>query len=114
MGAREFLVSLDEAQENRYRHRHVWEQRQIIEFRIQYEAFIEGAWHAIVRYDSAHGQPHQDMLHPDGSQTKQMFSYYTNAEVLTIGQRDIMEHWLDYRAAYEKEMGNEHVLSGQI
>jgi hypothetical protein len=104
MGEREFLIYLDEAQENRYRHRHAWKQRQITKFRVQYEALIEGMWRTIVRYDSAHGQPHQDILHPDGSQTKQMFPYYTNAEVLTIGQRDIMEHWPDYRATYEKEM----------
>ena len=104
MGEREFVIYLDEAQQNRYRHWHVWEHGRIAEFRIQYEAFIAGRWHAVVRYDNAHGEPHRDVLHPDGTQTKEMFPGYGNAEVLTIGQRDIMENWPQYRAAYEKEM----------
>ena len=57
----------------------------------------------MLRYDTAHGYPHRDILHPDGTQTKEHFSQYTNAEVLTIGQRDIVENWLTYRVAYVKE-----------
>jgi hypothetical protein len=53
MSEKEFLIYLDEAQENRYRYWHAWEQGTITEFRIQYEAFIAGRWHPIVRYDSA-------------------------------------------------------------
>lgn len=105
MGETEFLIYLDEAQKNRYRHRHVWEKGEIIEFRIQYEALIAGQWHAVVRYDRAHGEPHRDLLHPDEAETKEMYPGYSNAEVLTIGQRDIMENWPAYRAAYEKGMG---------
>jgi hypothetical protein len=104
VGEREFIIYLDEAQENRYRHWHVWERGEIVEFRIQYEALIAGQWQPIVRYDSAHGEPHRDTLHADGTQTKRMFPGYTNAEVLTIGQRDIMENWSRYRQAYEREM----------
>lgn len=105
MSKREFVVYLDPDQRlNRYRHRHEWERGQIAEFRIQYEALIEGEWRAIVRYDSAHGSPHKDILHPDGTETKEWFTFYSNAQVLTIGQRDIMENWPLYRARYEKEM----------
>jgi len=102
---REFVAYLDESSENRYRHRHVRERGTIVEFRIQYEALIAGRWHPVVRYDSAHGQPHRDALHPDGTQTKEWFSSFSNAEVLTLGQRDIMTNWQQYRAVYEKEMG---------
>ena len=105
MGEREFMIYLDpEERLNRYRHYHVWEHGSIAEFRIQYEAMIEEKWHAIVRYDSAHGNPHKDTLHPDGSETKEWFTFYSNAEVLTIGQRDIMENWPTYRARYERGM----------
>lgn len=97
MGKREFTIYLDpEKRQNRYRHHHAWEKGSIAEFQIQYEALIEGKWHAIVRYDSAHGSPHKDTLHPDGSGTKEWFALYSNAEVLTIGQRDIMENWPSY------------------
>jgi len=105
MGEREFIIYLDpEERLNRYRHYHVWERGHIIEFRIQYEALIGGEWQPIVRYDTAHGGPHKDILHPDRPETKEWFTFYSCAEVLTIGQRDIMENWPVYRARYEKEM----------
>ncbi len=105
MGKREFTIYLDPGKRlNRYRHRHVWQQGSIIEFRIQYEAHIEGKWHTIVRYDNTHGNPHKDTIHPDGSETKEWFTLYSNAEVLTIGQRDIIENWPRYRAKYERGM----------
>ena len=70
-----------------------------------YEAFIAGRWHPIVRYDSAHGQPHREVLHPSGPEMKEWYRGYRNAEVLSIGQRDIVANWPGYRALYEKEMG---------
>ena len=104
MGEREFLIYLDAEHKNRYRHRHIWELGEIIEFRIQYEAYIADRWYPIIRYDTAHGQPHKDTLYPDGEQVKEMYPGYSNAEMLTIGQRDITENWSRYRARYEKEM----------
>lgn len=105
MGEREFTIYLDpEGRLNRYRHFHIWERGSIVEFRIQYEALIAGKWHAIVRYDSAHNRPHKDTMHPDGTETKEWFALYSNAEVLTVGQRDIVENWPEYRVSYEKEM----------
>ncbi|MFQ6101819.1 MAG: DUF5647 family protein [Anaerolineae bacterium] len=57
-----------------------------------YEARIGERWHAIVRYDTAHGRPHKDILHPDSSQDKVEFSGYSQEEVLTLGERYITEH----------------------
>jgi hypothetical protein len=105
MGQREFLIYLDPpTRKNRYRHYHAWEGKQITEFRIQYEALIENQWFSIVRYDSAHGRPHRDVMRPDGSETKEWFEAYSSAEVLTFGQRDIMENWPRYRQQFEKEL----------
>lgn len=104
MSETNFIIYLDDTQENRYRHWHVWEAGKITEFLIQYEAFIEGQWHPILRYDTAHGQPHRDIMHPDGIQTKEMYPNYYNTEVLTIGQRDIIENWQTYRARFQQEM----------
>lgn len=105
MGEREFIVYLDPHERlNRYRHFHTWQGNQITEFRIQYEAFIDNNWHPIVRYDTAHGKPHRDILHPDGSEMKEWFTLYSKAEILTVGQRDIVENWQSYRARYESEM----------
>jgi hypothetical protein len=104
MSQKDFEIYLDELRENRYRHRHARERGAIVEFRIQYEALIAGQWQCVVRYDSVHGQPHRDVLHPDGSETKEWYGGYANAEVLTIGQRDIIKNWRQYRLAYEREM----------
>ena len=69
------------------------------------ETLIGGEWQAIVRYDTAHGRPHKDLLHPDGTQDKQEFYGYAREEVLTLGERDIKANWKRYRAAHEQEMG---------
>ena len=105
MGQREFLIYLaPPTRKNRYRHYHAWEGKQIIEFRIQYEAFIENQWFSIVRYDTAHGRPHRDILRPSGRETKEWFDEYSFAQVLTFGQNDIMENWPAYRARFLKEL----------
>lgn len=67
MGKKEYLFYLDEALENRYRYWHMWEHGEISEFCVQYEAMIAGRWHPVVRYDSSHGEPHRDVLHPNGT-----------------------------------------------
>ena len=80
-----FIIYLDTTQENRYRHNHVWEAGEIQGFRIQYEALIEGKWHSILRYDTAHGQPHRDVLHPDSTQKT-----CCGIEKLILGTQDIV------------------------
>ena len=52
--------------------------------------------HPLVRYETAHGNPHRDILHPNGEQTKNGFEGYSVADILTIGQRDIMGIWPVY------------------
>ena len=44
-----------------------FERDQIVDFSIQFETFIADRWHPIVRYDSAHGFGHRDLMHPDGT-----------------------------------------------
>ena len=68
------------------------------------EILVEEGWSAVVRYDTAHEQAHRDILHPDGSQTKDWFEGYSIEEVLTIGQKDILENWATYRDRFIKEL----------
>ncbi len=75
-----------------------------MEFRIQLEILLDDEWRAAVRYDTAHGKPHRDILRPNGDQTKDWFEGYSITEVLTIGQKDIMENWQSYRDRFVKEM----------
>jgi len=101
---KEYLYYFTPERKDRFRYYHYLVRRRIVRFRIQYEARIGEKWQPIVRYDTAHGRPHKDVLHPDGSQDKVEFYGYSEAEVLTLGERDIKANWRCYRAEYEREM----------
>jgi len=96
---------LGESDCDRYRLYCVIAKGQVVVFRVQYEAFIEGKWRPIVRYDTAHGFPHRDLLHPNRPAEKMECPGWSNAEVLTLGQEDIKRNWQTYRVQYEREMG---------
>lgn len=86
------------------RYFHVLERGKVVRFSVQYESLIGGEWRAIVRYDTAHGRPHKDLLHPNGAQERQDFRGYSPAEVLVLGERDIKANWQQYRSVYEQVM----------
>jgi hypothetical protein len=90
MAEREFLIYLDlEHRMCRYRHHHVSKGKKIVEFRIQLEILVNENWHPIVRYDTAHGKAHRDILHPNDKQTKDWFEGYSATDVLTIRRTPI-------------------------
>lgn len=105
MGEKSFVVPLGKSDRDRYRLYCVTEKGRVVVFRVQYEAFIDGEWRALVRYDTAHGFPHRDLLHPNWPEEKMEYPGWSNAQVLTLGQEDIKRNWQPYRAQYEKEMG---------
>jgi hypothetical protein len=105
LGEKSFVVPLGESDCDRYRLYCVIEKGQVVIFRVQYEAFIDSEWRPIVRYDTAHGFPHRDLLHPNRPGEKMEYPGWSNAEVLTLGQEDIKRNWQIYRAQYEKEIG---------
>lgn len=109
MGEKEYVYYFTLERQDRFRYYHYLARGRILRFRIQYEARIGGNWHAIVRYDTAHGRPHKDILRPDGSQRKVEFYGYSGEEVLTLGERDIKVNWQRYRAEYEREMESDDV-----
>ena len=62
MSEKDYLIYLTSERIDRFRHLHSLERGQITRFCVQYEAFIDGEWQAIVRYDTAHGRPHKDLI----------------------------------------------------
>ncbi len=107
MGEKSFVVLLSNTNLDRYRFFCTTEKGQVALFVVQYEAFIKGEWHPIVRYDTAHGFPHRDLLHPTAPADKSEYPGRSSAEVLTLGQEDIKSNWQSYREQYEREMKNE-------
>ncbi len=55
---------------DRKRHEHITEKDRVAGFVVQYETLSEGKWLPVVRYDTAHGYAHKDLLNPDGSKEK--------------------------------------------
>jgi hypothetical protein len=47
---------------DRYRHLHIKEKSKILYFRVQYETLVKEKWYPVVRYDTAHGFAHRDLL----------------------------------------------------
>ncbi|MEW5986063.1 MAG: hypothetical protein AB1791_05480 [Chloroflexota bacterium] len=70
-------------------------------FVIQYEAFIDGKWRAIVRFDEAHGFFHRDVISPTGGQEKTAQPALDKQVALTDAIAHLKRFWRTYRAAYE-------------
>jgi len=99
-----YVIDLTPDGRNRYRHYDLLQKKEVLEFTVQYEAYLQGKWHTIVRYDTARGFAHRDMMHTDGTETKTSFQYWDYAAVLTYGERDLKRNWASYRKAYEREL----------
>ncbi len=79
------------------------ERGQVLDFIVQLECFIGEIWYPVVRYNCAHGTPHRDVLHPDGSVQKEWYSAEEPSEVLTRAIQDIKANYAFYKERYEKE-----------
>ena len=101
MGETDYLLFL--TSEDRMRVFFLTERGKVVSFRVQYEAFILGAWRPIIRYDTAYRFPHIDVIHADGTQEKQPL-FLTYGEGLTYALNDIITNWKQHRKRYEGEM----------
>jgi hypothetical protein len=104
LGEKDYLWLLDGSPLDRYRHYVQVRRGRVAVFRIRYEAYIAGRRHVIVRYDTAHGFPHRDTLHPNGTEDKAEFPEADRADVLTMGEQDIKINWRKHRERYVREM----------
>ncbi len=77
---------------------------EVIDFLVQYETRIGERWYAVVRFDTAHGFPHIDILHFDGSKDKFSLSHLTPKDALTMAQLDVGQNWERYRDNFLKEI----------
>lgn len=62
----------------------------------QLEAWDQGRWKPVRRYDNAHGQPHLDVLDRQGRQIDKQWLHYPSNEALTQAIADIRAHWEQY------------------
>ena len=85
---------------DRKRHEHLTDKGKVIEFVVQYETLFENKWVPIVRYDTAHGYAHKDLMNPDGSKEQMFLGIVDLNNALTLADIDINENWERYKERY--------------
>lgn len=86
---------------DRYRHMHVRRHGRIVFFRLQYETKLNDEWYPVVRYDTAHGFAHRDIMNRTGrvvSKTPLFNQDYNDA--LTFAENDLKLNWEHYRQRF--------------
>lgn len=78
------------------------ERGQVIAFTLQLETYLEDRWRPVVRYDSAHGHPHRDLLDWDGRVIEKFWlaPTMTNKQVVRYAEQDLSENAAAYRDAF--------------
>lgn len=75
----------------------------LLEFIVQYEALISDEWQPIVRYDTAHGFAHKDIMKANGEIIKQPLFFETYNLAFTFATIDLKANWNKYKDNFEKE-----------
>jgi hypothetical protein len=101
MPEREYEARLDGAGENWLRYRFETRNGRVVRFLVQYETTIDGERTPVTRYDDAHGQPHVDILTPNGEvAAKRWLLGLTSSQALGDGEADLRTNWRTYRRRF--------------
>ena len=98
----EYVVLLGNDGRRRVRHTRVG--GNVTEFMVQYEIFVDGKWHEVVRYDTSHGYAHKDLIHADGRKEKVTLFFKDLNICLTYAENDLRANWKNYRDKFLKEL----------
>ncbi len=79
----------------------------ILAFTIQLECFIDGQWHVVIRYDTAHGFAHSDTLHPTESARKIDLNISDYNDALNFARQDMSLRWRFYCERYARWLREE-------
>jgi len=88
---------------DRHRHWHLAEKGRILKFAVQYETQIDEKWYPVMRYDTAHGFVHRDVIHPGKGQEKIFIKVSDFNAGLTRAEGDLRKNWLEYKDIFLKE-----------
>lgn len=97
----EYVIRL--SPQDRYRHTHIRVKEKIVFFRIQLEILWDGKWMPVVRYDTAHGFVHRDLLDKKGHVVKTPIFNQDLNDALTFAENDLKANWLSYRKRFMEE-----------
>ena len=85
---------------DRKRHEHLIDRGRVSGFIVQYEILLNERWVPVVRYDTAHGFAHKDIIGSDGREEKIFIGIADLNEALIMADRDINENWERYKERY--------------
>lgn len=88
---------------DRYRHLHSKEGGKIVFFRLQLETKIDDKWFPVVRYDTAHGFAHRDILTIKGDVKKTPLFNQDYNDALTFAEGDLKSNWEYYKKRFLEE-----------
>jgi len=88
---------------DRYRHVHMTEKGKIVFFRVQYETRLSAIWYPVVRYDTAHGFAHRDLLNMKGEAEKTPLFIQDFNDALTFAESDLKTNWQLYKRRFLEE-----------
>jgi len=71
--------------------------------RVQYELKIKDEWYQVVRYDTAHGFAHKDIVPYKRDTQKETLPFNDYNLALTFAEKDLRDNWQKYREQYLKE-----------
>jgi len=98
----EYVIYLTAESTDRLRVNAKKEKGEILEFVVQYEALISEDWKPIVRYDTAHGFAHKDIMRADGEVIKQPLFFESYNLAFTYATIDMKANWKKYREDLER------------
>jgi hypothetical protein len=72
-----------------------------VRYVVQFEVYVEGRYYLVVSYDSAHDDPHRDVLDWEGNVVDKVWlSPIENARALTEAIDAVSHHWPSYREEF--------------
>jgi hypothetical protein len=98
----DYLDALDDAAQEWLRMR-IWIDRgRVVRFTVQYETTLAGQWVRVVRYDTAHGYAHLDVLDQLGRVGIKIVVavHLSFDQALTVVERDLRQNWQRYRQGF--------------
>jgi len=73
-------------------------------FSLQLECLFRDRWRPVIRYDDAHGRPHIDILHADGTSEKIWLIDRGRHNHIREAKQALKENFAAYRSRYQKEL----------
>lgn len=75
-------------------------------FTVQLECLIVKQWTPVVRYDTANGFAHMDILHPFNPAQKMQVNVRDYNDALTLAMDDLTKNHIMYRRRYQQWLRN--------